>query len=242
MEELEAINDTYIGDSMGGDRFIWPITKNDFYTMKFGGDRPSLLLYVAFTCWHIWKARCNLLFNQRPINPTQVLRAITNSAGAFGAAVRERHPQPTPILSVAGRSTKWFPLTMLYTKINVNASWSELTRSVFVGIMLWDAEGSFVAAIRYDIRALCVGAAEALALLKGCELGLSLGLQMVVVEFDSQESISSLSDSLGNSRWEAYPSLLKAKRLRETFQDCRWSWIPRSANIVADALASHICA
>ncbi|KAM1161465.1 hypothetical protein ACFX14_000605 [Malus domestica] len=36
MEELEAINDTYIGDSMGGDRFIWPITKNDFYTMKFG--------------------------------------------------------------------------------------------------------------------------------------------------------------------------------------------------------------
>lgn len=29
------------------------------------GDRISLLSYVAFMYWHIWKARCNLLYYQR---------------------------------------------------------------------------------------------------------------------------------------------------------------------------------
>ncbi|RXH86973.1 hypothetical protein DVH24_022246 [Malus domestica] len=46
---------------------------------------------------------------------------------------------------------------------------------------------------------------------------------------------------LGMGRWEAFPSLVKAKRLGESFQDCRWSWIPRSANMTADSLASHRC-
>lgn len=110
---------------------------------------------------------------------------------------------------------------MSYTKINVEASSSESTRSGFAIIMLWDVERSFVAAIRYVIHAPCVGAAEALAFLKGYKFGLSLGLRMVIVESDSHESISSMSDSLGKGRWEAYTSLLKAKRLGETFQDCR---------------------
>lgn len=59
----------------------------------------------------------------------------------------------------------------------------------------------------------CADAAEALALLKGCEFGMALGLRMVIVEFDSYESISSFSNSLENGRWEAYPTLMKVKRL-----------------------------
>lgn len=69
----------------------------------------------------------------------------------------------------------------------------------------------------------CVDAAEALALLKGCEFGMALWIGMVIVESDSYESISSLSDLLENGRWEAYPTLVKVKKARESFQDCCWS-------------------
>lgn len=54
-----------------------------------------------------------------------------------------------------------------------------------------DVGGSFVATIRYAIRAPYVRAAEAVAFLKGCEFGIALGLRMVIVKYDSYESICS---------------------------------------------------
>ena len=43
---------------------------------------------VAFTCWFIWKARCDFVFNQVRINPTKVVLAISNAVGSFLAAIR----------------------------------------------------------------------------------------------------------------------------------------------------------
>ncbi|KAM1373521.1 hypothetical protein ACFX2I_024211 [Malus domestica] len=169
-------------------------------------DRLSLMSYIAFSCWHIWKARCNFVYNNNLINPTQVLWAISNSACAFFKAVCRntdipvRRPMATP-------EPRWATPPLQYTKINVDASWSALTRAGFVGIVLRDAQGSFVAAIRHAIKASCVNAAEAMAISMGCEFGLALGLQKVIVESDSQESICSLSVSLGMGRWETFPSV-----------------------------------
>lgn len=80
------------------------------------GDRLHMLSYVAFTCWHIWKAHCNLLFNRRPIDPTQVVCAINNSAGAFSANVRDVYPLPSPIPPVDDRLPRWFPLPQCIQK------------------------------------------------------------------------------------------------------------------------------
>lgn len=98
-----------------------------------------------------------------------------------------------------------------------------------------------MAARREHISASSVASAEALALVKGCELAAVLGLGCIIVESDSQDSISALTASLETSRWEAFPTLAVAKRLVESFQDCRWTWAPRSANQAADLLASRTC-
>ncbi|KAM1887801.1 hypothetical protein ACFX13_046002 [Malus domestica] len=203
-------------------------------------DRLSLISFVAFSCWHIWKARCNFVYNNCQINPTQVRWAISNSACAFSDAVG-RNPDPSVRRTVASPMARWATPPLQYTKINVDASWSASTRAGFVGIVLRDVEGSFVAAIRHAIMAPNVNAAKAMAIMLGCQFGLDLGLQKVIVESDSLDSISSLSDPLRMGSWEAFPSLVKAKRLGESFQDCRWSWTPRSANTVADSLASNRC-
>nr|XP_017178544.2 uncharacterized protein LOC108169546 [Malus domestica] len=113
-----------------------------------------------------------------------------------------------------------------------------IPKSGFAGVVMRAAGAVFVAAARYSITAPNVATAEALALLHECEMGASLGHRSIIFEFDSLESISCLLDSLENDSWEAFPILAKVKDLGESFQDCRWSWIPRSANIAADSLVS----
>ncbi|KAM1984996.1 hypothetical protein ACFX16_013203 [Malus domestica] len=74
------------------------------------------------------------------------------------------------------RLSTWFPHSEPYLKVNVDASWSARTCSGFVGIVIRDMAGSFVATRRHAIRAPSVGAAEAVEILKRCEFGLAMGL------------------------------------------------------------------
>lgn len=105
--------------------------------------------------------------------------------------------------------------------------------------MVRDSSANFIAARKTRISAPCVAGAEALALRHGCELGLLLGLTHVVVEYDSKEYISCMWGNIADGRWEAFPILARCLKFGEAFQDCRWSWIPRSANMAADLLASR---
>ncbi|KAM1990160.1 hypothetical protein ACFX15_031446 [Malus domestica] len=88
------------------------------------------------------------------------------------------------------------------------------------------------------IDILLAAAAEALALLHGCELGAALGIHALIIESDSLDAVNCLSDSLEMGSWESFPVLARVKQLGEAFQFCRWSWVPRSANGVAHELAS----
>ncbi|KAM0981999.1 hypothetical protein ACFX2A_015274 [Malus domestica] len=138
--------------------------------------------YVGFSCWHIWKSRCEFVFNQVLINSSKHLR--------------------------------WSSPTAPFYKANVDAT------------------------ARYSIAASSVAAAEAFMLLHGCDMVSSLGLSSIVFESDSLESISCLNVSMDDGCWEAFPILVKIKELGESFQDYRWSWVPRLANVAADSLAS----
>ncbi|XP_008362056.2 uncharacterized protein [Malus domestica] len=197
--------------------------------------------YVAFTCWSIWKARCNFVFNQVPVHPMSVLREVAFAVGSYWEA--EGLSQIENLVGPARQCLvpRWIPPTSPFFKINVDASWSQGSKSGFVGVVMRAEGGSFVAAARYAILSPSVAAAEACALLRGCELGSALGCSSVILESDSRESISCLSGNLDSGSWEAFPILARVKQLSEAFQFCRWSWVPRLANSLADFLASVGC-
>ncbi|KAM1037304.1 hypothetical protein ACFX2C_032125 [Malus domestica] len=108
----------------------------------------------------------------------------------------------------------------------------------FAGVVARQDGGRFRAAVRSSVLAPSSLVAESFAILRGCELGASLGFSSVLIESDSLQAISYLNGSLENGSWEAFPILARAQRLGSAFQNCRWSWVPRSANLAADVLAS----
>ncbi|CAN6676537.1 unnamed protein product [Malus baccata var. baccata] len=203
--------------------------------------RVHLFSFIAFTCWHIWKARCNFLFNKHHIYPPQVIAAICFSVSAFRDA---KTNMPRPIVGcsqVSGGRVSWSPPSSGFVKVNVDGSWVASDGTGFTGVVARDAEGMFLAACRYKVKATSVAMVEAMAIMHGCNLGISKGWRLIVVESDSSDSISCLKNSARNGSWDAFPFIAKCSILGGSFQECRWSWVPRSANSAADLLASRRC-
>ena len=162
------------------------------------------------------------MFNHVPINPLHVLFGINHSVAEFTNA-RMAPVSGRVVESVSLRPViRWTPPPPPFSKVNVDASWSRLNRLGFAVVVVRDAAGLFVAAARYAISASCVAVAEAMALLRGCELAASLGLISVIfesdsLESDSLESISCLSKSLQFGNWEAFPILANVVELGAAF-------------------------
>lgn len=77
--------------------------------------------------------------------------------------------------STAAPKAHWSRPSYPYLKVNIDASWKESTNDGFVGIVMRDVEGQFVVTARYAIKAPHVATAEAIAIMRGCELAIALG-------------------------------------------------------------------
>ncbi|CAN6545401.1 unnamed protein product [Malus baccata var. baccata] len=208
------------------------------YSFASSSHAKWLRTYIAYTCWFIWKTRCDFVFNEVPINPSKVLLAISSAVGSFLAANAFLGVSRSGGSGRVDPVSRWCAPSSHLIKINVDASWSKVSKRGFAGVIIRAAEGRFVAAARYPISAPSAAAAEALALLRGCELGADLGIHALIIESDSLDAVNCLSDSLEMGSWESFPVLARVKQLGEAFQFCRWSWVPRSANGAAHELAS----
>ena len=132
----------------------------------------------------------------------------------------------------------WSPPEISWYKVNVDASWCSMMRIGHVATVIRDSNGRFIAARKQSVTASGVHEVEAKALLEGCKLANSLELEKVIIESDSKEVVSSLSNSIYQGRWKMVPVLWKAMKMKGSFQQCLWSWVPQSANRAADRLAS----
>ncbi|CAN6579239.1 unnamed protein product [Malus baccata var. baccata] len=194
--------------------------------------------YIAYTCWFIWKTRCDFMFNKVPINPSKVLFALSTAVGSFLALKDILGASRSEGSGRVGHASRWCAHTFPFIKINVDASWSKVSKLGFAVVVMRAAGGRFVSAARYPLSAPSAAAAEALALLRGYELGAALGINALIIESDSLDAVNCLSGSLEMGSWESFLVLAQVKQLGEAFQFCRWSWVLRSANGAAHKLSS----
>ncbi|XP_048435986.1 uncharacterized protein LOC125475314 [Pyrus x bretschneideri] len=198
-----------------------------------------ILMYLAVTCWHIWKSRCSYIFDHLSLDPNRVIMATLTSVQGFLEATEASVGRPQRACSHPRPPACWGPPCSPFLKVNVDASWEAQSKGGYAGVVIRDHEGKFVAAKRGRVGATSVAAAEAAAILLGCELAVELELDCIIVESDSRENIHCLTQDNSRGSWEAFPDISKALRIGGNFQDCRWSWTPRSANLAAHALASR---
>ncbi|XP_058221937.1 uncharacterized protein LOC131331973 [Rhododendron vialii] len=105
------------------------------------------------------------------------------------------------------------------------------------GIIVRGDTGCFVAAaMGVSLGCSSPAVAESMALRRGMQLGLHLGLTSVVMESDSQSIISILNDQIEVSQ-DVCVVLNDVRALEKNFHNCIFSFSKLSANNVAHVLA-----
>ena len=209
-------------------------------------DKNRILSHVAFACWNIWKERCHAIFNQKTVSPLQVIHKINCAHAAYmEASKRSQHvsmgntqSNQAQLEGVHQACSVWSTPEPSWYKVNVDANWNSITKKGYVATVIRDSNGTFIDARRQSVSASGVQEAEAKAILEGCKLAIQLELRKVIIESDSKEVVSSLYNSIYQGSWQTIPVLSQALQLKGAFQQCKWAWIPRSANLVVDRLAS----
>lgn len=116
-------------------------------------DRHWFQACIVFTCWFIWKARCEFVFNQVSVNPIQVIFAISSGLDSFLHAVHDLRVCRPAVGPSEDKVVRWSPHPPSFSKINVDASWSRESHMGFARVVIRTAGGRFFAATRYPILA-----------------------------------------------------------------------------------------
>ncbi|XP_048427879.1 uncharacterized protein LOC125471485 [Pyrus x bretschneideri] len=154
----------------------------------FGGALNYKVDCSALPSWVVWL--------QVPINPSKVLFVVFSALGSFLVERTVLGSCRSDGIGRAGQVFWWCSPASPNIKINVDASWSKVFKLGFAGVIMRDEDGRFVAASRYFLKASSAIAAEAIALLRGCELGAALGVTSVIIEYDYLDAVKCLSCSL----------------------------------------------
>ncbi|XP_062014653.1 uncharacterized protein LOC133731252 [Rosa rugosa] len=180
-------------------------------------DRKWLLTLISFFCWKIWTARCEFIYQMKPILPQSIILSGSNLASEFGEAKRwiaSRLPLPNH-----SHSSKWIPPPPGIVKINVDAAWSDASKACGLGVVLRDHPGAVVGgSIRSDM---CGSAlvAEAKAILDGVNYALQHDITKVIVESDALEVVSEIQSKRKNKNWMTYPLIEEIRRKSLRFSE-----------------------
>ncbi|XP_028957602.2 uncharacterized protein [Malus domestica] len=195
---------------------------------------------MAFTCWHIWKAQCKAVFNHQNPSPPQTIHVITCASTTFRKAKELISVQPSPSMENQRRMIPWSPPPSQMIKVNVDASWKLKSNEGYLGIVIRDSQGRCKSMERKKVHASNALMAEAKAVLQGCLSARQRNYPCIIVEFDSRQVISALNEGKENCSWENFPNDMRIVDVEKSFQICKWSWVPRSANEASNFIATYV--
>ncbi|KAM2798113.1 hypothetical protein COP1_003106 [Malus domestica] len=108
-------------------------------------DLDRTMSHVVFSCWFIWRARCDAIFNEVYPSHFRTLRAIVTALNSFNMA-------STPLrLSASDRisysidmhcSPLWSPPPVNWIKVNVDACWKGDSLCGHIGVVAKDSLSS----------------------------------------------------------------------------------------------------
>ncbi|XP_058741428.1 uncharacterized protein LOC131613804 [Vicia villosa] len=177
----------------------------------------------------IWKNRNNIVWNNERESMSRLgLQAYVNWQDWFTAQIAQERSNSNHLPVV------WSPPADNWVKCNVDAGFNKSYRSTNRGWCFRDNLGRFITAgIAWDIDSMSTIEAEALVLKEAVQHAISLNLNFVIFESDSQVVIQGIHSNV-SSLSEFNLILLSIKRLLALIPNFEVKFIKRQANMVAD--------
>ncbi|ONH90255.1 hypothetical protein PRUPE_8G042700 [Prunus persica] len=211
---------------------------NTFFTIGTEqNDGDGIKTTICFLCWHIWKERCKAVIEQCSPSSRDTIQRASNVANEFLSSRERYQANHNPRPKNLAHNTAWSaPLSPL-VKLNVDAAWDPISKSVGIGMVVRDHNGQFLEGKSLLAQADSTLLAECLACLERCRFASNRGDQLVSFEFDCLEAVKSINGDISRGKWEIYPILSNIRDFLLAFRSCSWTWIRRIANEAADHLA-----
>ncbi|XP_043693618.1 uncharacterized protein LOC122644075 [Telopea speciosissima] len=192
----------------------------------------------SFLAWLLWLARNAYVRGQRKMSLEEVIQAgIKAHCGYLGCLKESVVLQEGLTPPVQQSEVVWTTPTQPFHSICTDALWSPDHKRGGLGVVIKNYRGELIFAkldpSKFD--SMIIG--EALAIRLGLLEAISEGLEFIKVESDNQQVINYLNASTMSAPLQLQSVLQDILHIAAYFSDCKFTFIPREANEVADSLA-----
>ncbi|XP_024190134.1 uncharacterized protein LOC112194109 [Rosa chinensis] len=192
---------------------------------------------LIIICWKLWEARNNLIFRHQLTPPASVIFSSSITAEQYRLANKPRS-WGNSLPSIAKHSMiKWQPPPPGFCKLNFDGSVIG-NKNAASGFVLRDEQGTPIVAGSRNIGIVSVSVAEGNALRDGLYHALINNCKKVLVEGDSKLVIDVINKKC-TIPWRLRTLARDIACLASSFDHIDFSFAPREANFVTDAIANH---
>ncbi|XP_026399242.1 uncharacterized protein LOC113295103 [Papaver somniferum] len=194
-------------------------------------QHKDLASLAACTLWHIWKASCEKVFENRMHHPSSIIYRIRLYINSFSYSGKKYH------LSHNQGFVSWKKPPENWLKLNIDASVKNKNSNAEFALIFRDYTGKFVGTMAYSAVSRDINQVEALVLLKALNWIKNLGFKQVIIEGDNEAVVNCCNRDISSFKWEDQQILLECKSLLSKLESCVVSFQRRLCNQAADKLA-----
>ncbi|CAN1155888.1 Putative ribonuclease H protein At1g65750, partial [Linum perenne] len=205
--------------------------------------KPELCLLFEVTCWWLWHARNDLVFNNKLTTADSLTRHIQVWVALVGYTLeRDRFISHTGPPTRTGEYISWEPTPPEWVTLNSDSSVLSETGQAAPGGLIRDHQGRCLAAFTMNLGKCSITKAELRGAVSGLQLACERGYRKIQLQLDSQCAVQLLQgDDLEDHAHEA--TIITARLLLRSKWEVNILHVYSESNHVADYLANvgHSC-
>ncbi|XP_026378008.1 uncharacterized protein LOC113272379 [Papaver somniferum] len=214
--------------------------------------KQSTINLIVITLWFIWKARCELVFDNKRSSTNSLTNKIRDYCRENKIQTNNNLNQVQVLCNNHNRTarsrtniTSWNPPQRGWLKVNIDAYVLPDSNIAGIALIIRDVAGQFVEAWTMVERVRDITQAEAVAALKALQWIYQLQLKNVIVEGDNKTFMDNINGLCNISPWEDGNIIRECQHLVLCLGSVVVCFRNRKGNQVADLLAkfarSNLC-
>ncbi|CAN1124680.1 Putative ribonuclease H protein At1g65750 [Linum perenne] len=205
--------------------------------------KPELCLLFGVTCWWLWRARNDRVFNNKLTTAESLTRHIQAWVALVGDTMeRDRFISHTGPPTRTGGYFSWEPAPPEWVTLNSDGSVLPETGQASAGGLIRDHQGRCLAAFTMNLGKCSITRAELRGAVSGLQLAWERGYRKIQLQLDSQCAVQLLQGyDLEDHAHETM--IIMARELLRRDWEVRILHVYRESNHVTDYLANigHSC-